>query len=263
MALSPAQRYQLEIAGRQSPAVQLDKRAHSQNIETSQISVRLMHDLRRLKSVQSMKRKAAIKREILPFYADYVTGVLAQSELTGHASKNDIVGTVLVWRIDAGDYKGALEIAQHMLKYDLPLPARFERDVAALLVTEIANAALYAVDLKQKFDPDIIDQVADMTADADMSDDMKARLYKAQGLLCHDNERALKTLKAALEMNPSAGVKSHIRSLEKRVSQSESKGAQLAAGADQQNDRSVSDAVVQTDLHPRKNSRSRKYRNAS
>lgn len=78
-----------------------------------------------------------------------------------------------------------------------------------------------------------------------------------------DDGRALKTLKAALEMNPSAGVKSYIKSLEKRVSQSESKGAQLAAGADQQNDKPVSDAVAQADLHPRKNSRSRKYRTTS
>lgn len=263
MALSPAQRYQLEITGRQSTAVQLDKPTSHQNVETAQISIRLIHDLRRLKSVQSIKRKAAIKREILPFYADYIAGILAQSELTGHATKNDILGTVLVWRLDAGDYEGALEIARHMLKYDLPLPTRFERDVAALLVTEVANAALYAVDLKKEFDSDILEQVADMTADADMSDDMRAQLYKAQGLLCQDDGRALKTLKAALEMNPSAGVKSYIKSLEKRVSQSESKGAQLAAGADQQNDKSVSDAVVQTDLHPRKNSHPRKYRNAS
>lgn len=250
------------MAGQQSNAVRLNKQQiGSVGVETAQISVKLIHDLRRLKSFKSMKRKIAIKREILPAYDDYVAAVLERSKETGTASENEIVATYFIWKLDVGDYCTALEIARHLLKYNLPLPDRFARDVASALVTEVTNAALYAVDLKQEFDPDILDQVADMTEGYDMSDDMRARLYKAQGLLCSDPEKALKTLRAALDLSQTAGVKQQIRTLEKKISQDSqtgTTGAKPAAGADQQNGKS-SDIVVHTDPHPCK-PKTRKYR---
>lgn len=261
MSLSPVQRYKLKMAGQQSNAVRLNKQqVGSVGVETAQISVKLIHDLRRLKSFKSMKRKIAIKREILPAYDDYVAAVLEKSKQTGTAAENEIVATYFIWKLDVGDYCTALEIARHLLKYNLPLPDRFARDVASALVTEVTSAALYAVDLKQEFDPDILDQVADMTEGYDMSDDMRARLYKAQGLLCSNPEKALETLRAALDLSQTAGVKQQIRTLEKRVLQDSEKetGAKPAAGADRQNDKS-SDIVVHTDPHPRK-PKNRKYR---
>lgn len=224
MALSLAQRHKLRCAGLE-PSQEIPagsesvNRLQSRSVVSAQISVRLIHDLRHLKSIKSYKRKNAVKQMILPDYAPYIEGVLERAQATGQASSDEIVANVFIWRIDTGDYRGALEIARYLIRFDLPMPERFARDPAAILVTEIANAALKAIDLKQDFDPDILDEVDSLTAGCDMSDDMRAQLYKAQGLLSKDPERALKTLKAALDFNQNIGVKQQIRALEKQVSQ--------------------------------------------
>ncbi|STH42997.1 small terminase subunit [Escherichia coli] len=44
--------------------------------------------------------------ELLPKYAAWAEGVLA----AGGAQQDDVLMYVMLWRIDAGDYAGALEI---------------------------------------------------------------------------------------------------------------------------------------------------------
>ena len=52
----------------------------------------LFEDYRLLKSTQSMERKAEIKREILPKYADYVDGALE----AGQGAQDDVLMTVML-----------------------------------------------------------------------------------------------------------------------------------------------------------------------
>src|SRR5690606_4249301 len=70
----------------------------------------LQQDRLRLKQVQSGEAKAELKRQLLPDYAPYVDGVLA----AGRGAQDEVLTTIMVWRIDAGDYTGALAIARYV-----------------------------------------------------------------------------------------------------------------------------------------------------
>ncbi|MBL1816444.1 hypothetical protein ELE25_28820, partial [Klebsiella pneumoniae] len=73
--------------------------------------MQLAEDRRRLKGVQSTVKKAQIKVELLPKYTAWADGVLA----AGGAQQDDVLMFLMVWRIDAGDFAGGLQIAAHAL----------------------------------------------------------------------------------------------------------------------------------------------------
>lgn len=54
-------------------------------------------------------KKAQIKVELLPKYTARADGVLA----AGGAQQDDVLMFLMVWRIDAGDFAGGLQIAAH------------------------------------------------------------------------------------------------------------------------------------------------------
>jgi hypothetical protein len=148
----------------------------------AQIMLRLTHDLRRLKEIQSIERKIDAKREMLPEYAAWSEGLLAAAEENGVGVADEILPTVMIWRIDTGDYAGALPLAAHVLQYDLPLPGRYNRTAAPLIVEEIADAALVALGRGDAFDLAILQQVEELTASEDIFDEVRAKLMKAIGL---------------------------------------------------------------------------------
>ena len=148
----------------------------------AQVMLRFTHDLRRLKEIQSIERKIAAKREMLPEYAAWCDGLLLAAEQSGIGVADEILPTIMIWRIDTGDYAGALELAAHVLRYDLPLPGRYERTAGTLIVEEIADAALAALGKGEAFAMPILDSVADLTADQDVFDEVRAKLEKAIGL---------------------------------------------------------------------------------
>ena len=60
----------------------------------------LLQDRLRLKQVQSTQAKAELKRQLLGVYADYVSGVLKG----GNGAQDEVLVTVMIWRIDAGEF---------------------------------------------------------------------------------------------------------------------------------------------------------------
>jgi hypothetical protein len=57
--------------------------------------VKLAADQRTLKAIFGKELKATKKRELLPFYLPWVSGVLEQ----GKGAQDDIVMTVMLWRL--------------------------------------------------------------------------------------------------------------------------------------------------------------------
>lgn len=138
----------------------------------------LLQDRLRLKSIQSNEGKAALKLQLLPEYIPYVEGVLE----AGNGAQDEVMTTVMVWRIDAGDYSGALDLAAYVLKHKLVMPDRFERTTGCLVVEEIASAALKAQKAgDHSFDRDVLHRTLEMTEDQDMPDQARAKLYLASG----------------------------------------------------------------------------------
>ena len=196
------------------------------------IAMRLQHDLRRLKEIQSIARRVEVKREMLPAYTDWVAGLLDGGRDAGAGVAEDVLPTVMVWLIDTGDYARALLLAEHVIAYDVPLPSRYERSAAALIVEEIADAAIRAQTAKAPFPLDVLEHVAELTADADMHDQVRAKLHKAIGIeLARTAEEldptkpefviaavaALAPLRKAVSLHDRVGVAGQIKRLEKAI----------------------------------------------
>jgi hypothetical protein len=175
---------------------------------------KLATDRRRLKEVQSIERKRLVKLEVLPEYADYVAGALEG----GRGAQDDVLVTVMVWRIDVGDYAGALQIARYALDHGLTLPDQYERTLATGVAEEVAEAALVALKADKGIDVELLFQTADMTNKHDMPDVVRAKLCKAIGYSLEAYPSlALPHLRRALELHDKIGVKKDIERLEKAL----------------------------------------------
>jgi hypothetical protein len=210
---SPAQRHFERVSAAQTAASAAPGESLAGASRYELMLAKLATDRRRLKSVQSIERKVAIKREVLPEYADYVAGALEG----GRGAQDDVLVTVMVWRIDVGDYAGALEIAAYALQHSMTLPDQYDRTLATVVAEEFAESALIVLKAEGKFDVDQLQQVAQLTESYDMPDQARAKLYKALGYSTQaDPALALPHLRRALALHDRVGVKKDIERLEKQ-----------------------------------------------
>ncbi|KDT71637.1 phage small terminase subunit [Escherichia coli 3-373-03_S3_C3] len=176
--------------------------------------VKLAEDRRTLKNIRSNERKAEKKRELLPFYAPWVAGVLAD----GRGAQDDIVMAVMLWRLDAGEIAGALEIATYALKYGLTSDHR--RTTPYMLVEEVALAALRLRDAGEPVDLVLLLTTLSLTDGADVPDMVRARLHKVTGLTLRDagqSAEALTQFQRAMQLDRNAGVRKEIERLERAL----------------------------------------------
>lgn len=177
MAMTPAQRVQMrKRAARQAEAADPGQNMAGATAYELQLA-QLAQDRARLKQIQSAQNKAELKRQLLPAYQPYVDGVLA----AGRGAQDEVLTTIMVWRIDAGDYAGALEIAAYVLQHGLVMPDRFARTTGCLIAEEVAEAALKALKAGETFDVEIISRAGSLTKDQDMPDEARAKLHLAYG----------------------------------------------------------------------------------
>lgn len=215
---SPARRHYQRISAALAAADAGDQPMQGDAYELMQAA--LFEDYRRLKSTQSMEKKAEIKREILPKYAEYVSGVLE----AGQGAQDDVLMRVMLWRIDAGDLAGAIAIAKYAIKHGLTPPDQFERGTAAIIAEEVADQVLKQLDEEGDSAPllEQLKEVETLTADADMHDQIRAKLHKALGYACRATgqlEDAQVNLERALSLNDRIGVKKDLERLERELKQ--------------------------------------------
>lgn len=151
-----------------------------------------------LKGIQSAQGKAELKAKLLPDYAPYIAGVLA----SGQGAQDEVVTTVMLWRFDAGDYEGGLEVAAYVLKHGLAMPDRFARTTGCLVAEEVAEAALKTVKAGGTFDVGTLAEADRLTAGHDMPDEVRAKLMLAMGRV------------AAAQVNPEQPTDGDVQSLE-------------------------------------------------
>ena len=176
--------------------------------------LQLNEDRRRLKGIQSTVTKAQIKVEVLPKYAAWAEGVLSADG----AQQDDVIMYVMLWRIDAGDYAGALTIGRHALKHGWVMPVG-KRNTATVLTEEMADAAKAAMLAGTPFDADLLLQTLDAVDGEDMPDQSRARLHKSIGWVQTESNpvSALNHLKHALQLDERCGVKKDIEQLERKI----------------------------------------------
>lgn len=196
---------------------------------------------RTLKGIKSLEAKIAKKREMLADFDAYVAGVLAG----GTGAQDDVLMTVMLWRLDVGDLAGGIAIAEYAMRHGLDTPDRFERDTASLVVEQVAEEAVRRLEaptqagaqdgIHESAEVEAANDAAELamhltrvealTRDADMHDQIRAKLHKALGYAQrarggHDAD-ALSHLKRALSLNERAGVKKDIERLERTLAKAQ------------------------------------------
>lgn len=223
MGLSLAQRHRLQALASQEAAAATPLVSMAGGTAYEMQLAQLLQDRLRLKQIQSNEGKAALKLQLLPAYVPYIEGVLA----AGNGAQDEVLTTVMIWRVDASDFAGALQIAAYVLQHNLLMPDRFERTTGCLIAEEIAEAALKAQKTNGTFDLAILHRAMELTADHDMPDEARAKLYLATGRatvagLDADNPgqpgqvmAGIELLKRAIELNSSCGGKKDLEGAER------------------------------------------------
>ncbi|WP_295168193.1 phage terminase small subunit [uncultured Brevundimonas sp.] len=203
------------------------------DMEIMQLKLQLIDHQQTLKATKSQETKIAIKRQFAPLYANWIKGVLEADQAPQREQAAELIATMMIWAIDCGEYQDALPLVEFVLKHKVPMPARFDRDVATFVTDQVAEAAIAAYEKAEPgveaFPLEILGRVEDLVADADMHDQVKAKLQKAIGrALASDagedsrirQEETLKRYQRAIELNPSVGVKKDIERLQSALKKS-------------------------------------------
>lgn len=217
-------------------------------VAAAQMALRLRHDLLRLKQIQSMAKRAEVKRELLPHYTDWLRGVCAALDAGEATEVGDVLPTLMIWAIDAGELDYGFELATRVLKHRLALPARYDRTAPTLIVENLAEAALERLAAGDAAPLAILEELETLSIDEDMPDEVRAKLFKAIGLeydrqasaidgegaddaaLRRIQDQALAALSAAQKLHDRCGVKDRIRKIERAIA----KGGSAPAAGDTQ-----------------------------
>lgn len=242
--LTPAQKhFQKVMAERHGKT---DEQTDTARTAHEQILHRLRMDQSALRKVQSDQAKAAMKRQLLPNYEGWIEGTLAG----GSGRQDEVITTLMVWAVDAGDYALAVRIGRYVVSHNLLMPDRFNRTPATVLVDEICDPILVQVKADDSTDitpyQAVLDDVEEITANSDMPDVVRAKLCKARAFAlrsgtAEEQETALSLLRKALTLDAGAGVKKEIERLA-RVVKKASTTADSADGATNDSGSTTGDA---------------------
>lgn len=223
MALTLAQRNQLRKRAEREAAATAPTALMEGATGYEVMLAKLQQDQFRLKQVQSQEGKAKLKIGMLPEYVPYVEGAIAG----GQGAQDDVLTTLMVWRFDAGDFAGGLQIAQYVLRHGLLMPDRFNRSTGCLVAEEVATAALKAQKVGGTFSLEILTDTAVLTEEQDMPDEARAKLVLALGRATLEGitdelpgqpgqlQAGIDLLKRAIELNSSCGGKKDLERAER------------------------------------------------
>ncbi|WP_171857870.1 phage terminase small subunit [Enterobacter kobei] len=219
--LTPAQKhFQKVMAERRGQA---DEESDIQRTAHEQILHRLRMDLSRLSGVQSEETKAEMKKSMLPEYEGWIEGTL-----DGDSGRQDeVITRLMVWAIDCREYALALRLGRYVVRHGLTLPDNFNRTAATFLTEEMSKPVLTLAaadaDADLSASTAVLDEVAEIVADSDMPDVVRAKLCKARALARRGatdittKAEALSLFREALTRNSNAGVKKEIATLAREV----------------------------------------------
>jgi len=243
--MSPARRHRLRtVAAHHAAAVAdpIGAAVAEGATEYELLRAALGVDLRRLREIQSVEAKIALKPALIEKFEPWLAGIVA-ANAGGH---DDILVQVMIWKIDVGDFIGAMPLIDYVLRHRLQLPERFNRTAPTLIVEEIADAALKALGAHQDYDLQLLQTIEPIANDYDMPDQVRSKLHKAIGLqivriteatppeqLPAGGRRAgvqaaLNYLRRAYGLSHTAGVKKDIDRLERELKKLETETEQPA-----------------------------------
>jgi len=235
---SPALRHRQKVLARQSGAASASKAGHAlsapapdtQAGQEYAVLLAVLHDqVRQLSDIASHEARQPKKAEFADQYRAWIEGVIEADQPV----QDEVLITNMIWAIDYGDFAYVLKLAGFATRHGLKMPERYNRDLACFVAEEIAELAAKT---PGSVPHDILVRVQLLTADADMPDPAKAKLFKALGRswanqaetfdASADNapaggaaayfDQALTTFKRALALDDKSGVKTDIKMIEKK-----------------------------------------------
>lgn len=220
--LTLAQRHQMKARAAAEAVAQADSYGDMQGATTYELQLaQLKQDQLHLSNFQSLDTRAQLKQEKLESYQAYIDGVLAAD--TG--VQDEVLTTLMVWHFDCQSFTAGLRIAEYALKHNLTMPDRFARATATLVAEEVANAALSALKAGEPFDTEVLAKAADLTAEHDMPDEVRAKLNFASGLALKpaedsplaDLQHASERLAEAIRLHERVGAKKDLERIERWI----------------------------------------------
>lgn len=178
--------------------------------------VKLNSDRRRLSDIESVSRKADVKREVLPEYDSYIQGVL----LGGNGVQDEVLVTIMIWSLDADDLDRALPVINYAIKHKLALPDSYNRTLPTAVVDEFASSVQRIHNATQKYPLTALEEVERLTVNEDMPDQARAKLYRFLGEAydeIDEKDNALKSYSRAYELFDKSGVKTRLNQLKKEL----------------------------------------------
>ena len=223
--LSPAQQHLRRMQALLDAQSQMGNEPMNGSAYAQQMTV-FHHDYLRLKQIQSIEAKAALKKELIPQYIPYLEGVLKADSGAADA----IVTNIFSWSIDAGLYDTAFWLGEYVLRHRLAMPDRFERTAACFLAEEIAEAAERCRRAGTPFaSTDILLRTETLTEAHDMPDQVRAKLHMAiaRQSLVHAGDpptpmvlsKAIGRFQRALALDAKCGCKKELESVERQLRQ--------------------------------------------
>lgn len=169
-------------------------------------------DKNQLKKISSQITRNEKKAQLLPDYDAYVDGVL----ISDSGVQDDCLAIIMLWHIDCSNLERALEIAEYCIKHDVQMPVDFKRNLVTTVTEQIAEEAIKSEDSDLS---EHLIKLAELTAEKDMLDEVRAKLYKALGLVheASDPPAAHNYFELALKHDDGVGVKTKLKSLAKRI----------------------------------------------
>lgn len=174
------------------------------------IELKFFNDYEQIKSLQSKTTRNERKAAALPEYTPYIEGVLA----SGVSPQNDMLLILMVWALDTQALALATDIAQFALLNNMTMPEPFSRDVATVFAEQFADEIIKN---DAKADDGLVKKAIDVVTDSDMPDEVRAKLYRAYGLVValHSKADAISAYEMALKLDPQVGCKTDLARLKK------------------------------------------------
>ena len=175
----------------------------------------LKNDIHVLRSIQSQEKRAEAKKELIPKHMPYVLGIVQSG---AKVEQDEVITTIMLWCFDCGLFNQGLSLAEYALEQNLKMPDSFSRSTASIVAEEIGNAAHKAYQDGQVFKLDVLEKATQLTADYDMHDQIRAKLYLGIGrtfLQLDRGSEAVGFLKMAIAKNENCGGKTDLKKAEK------------------------------------------------
>ncbi|HCQ9968263.1 TPA: terminase [Acinetobacter baumannii] len=179
----------------------------------------LKNDIHVLRSIQSQEKRNEAKKELIPKHMPYVEGVIKSG---AKVEQDEVITTIMLWCFDCGMFDQGLSLAEYALQNELKMPDSFSRSTATVIVEEIGNAARVAHKAGEDFNLETLEKAFELTAEHDMPDEVRAKLYVGLGRSSLKNESyraAVSYFETALKLHENCGCKQELQKAEKLLTE--------------------------------------------